>query len=98
MKNVFLIFLLTLSFYSFYGQTLVRYGNQTISRSEFLSAFRKNNSKVRATDSAYRNYLNLYIGYKLKVREAYDERLDTLAELTTGLQNFKDYIAAVSYT
>jgi len=92
MKNAFLIFLLTLSSYSFYGQTLVRYGNQTISRNEFLLAFRKNNSKVRATDSAYRNYLNLYIRYKLKVQEAYDERLDTLAELITELQNFKDQI------
>jgi len=92
MKNVFLIFLLILCSYSFYGQTLVRFGNQTIPRNEFLAAFRKNNSMVRATDSAYRDYLNLYIRYKLKVQAAYDERLDTMAGQITELQNFKSQI------
>ncbi|HEY8733829.1 MAG TPA: peptidylprolyl isomerase, partial [Puia sp.] len=92
MKNVFLIFLLILCSYSFYGQTLVRFGNQTIPRNEFLAAFHKNNSMVRATDSAYRDYLNLYIRYKLKVQAAYDERLDTMAGQITELQNFKSQI------
>jgi len=61
MKKVFLISLLTLCFCSFYGQTLVTYGKQTISREEFLTAFRKNNAHTKATEKAYRDYLNLYI-------------------------------------
>ena len=78
MKNVFLIFLLSFCSYSFYGQTLVSYGKQTISRQEFLTAFRKNNTHTKATEKAYRDYLNLYIRYKLKVQAAKDLKLDTL--------------------
>ncbi len=92
MKNVFLIFLLTCCSYSFYGQTLVSYGKQTISRQEFLTAFRKNNTHTKATEKAYRDYLNLYIRYKLKVQAARDLKLDTLAGQITELKNFKSQI------
>jgi len=92
MKSVFLIFLLTCCSYSFYGQTLVSYGKQTISRQEFLTAFRKNNTHTKATEKAYRDYLNLYIRYKLKVEAARDLKLDTLAGQITELKNFKSQI------
>jgi peptidyl-prolyl cis-trans isomerase SurA len=92
MKNVVLIFLLLAYANSFFGQTLVRYGNQTISRDEFLKAFRKNNAHMRATDKAYRDYLNLYIRYRLKVKAAFDLKLDTLMGQITELQNFKSQI------
>jgi peptidyl-prolyl cis-trans isomerase SurA len=92
MKNVFLIILLTFCSYSFFGQTLVSYGKQTISRQEFLTAFRKNNTHTQATEKAYRDYLNLYIRYKLKVQAARDLKLDTLAGQITELKNFKSQI------
>jgi peptidyl-prolyl cis-trans isomerase SurA len=92
MKNVFLIFLFCFYSYSFYGQTLVRYGKQTISREEFLTAFRKNNTHTKATEKAYRDYLNLYIRYKLKVQAARDLKLDTLPGQITELKNFKSQI------
>ena len=92
MKNVFLIFLFSLSSHSFYGQTLVSYGNKTISREEFLTAFRKNNTHVKTTNKGYRDYLNLYIRYRLKVQAAEDLRMDTLAGQITELKNFKSQI------
>ncbi len=92
MKSVLLIFLLTACSDSFYGQTLVSYGKQTISRQEFLTAFRKNNTHIKATEKAYRDYLNLYIRYKLKVQAAKDIKLDTLAGQITELKNFKSQI------
>jgi peptidyl-prolyl cis-trans isomerase SurA len=92
MKNVFLIFLLIFCSRTFYGQTLVNYGKQTISRQEFLTAFRKNNTHTKATEKAYRDYLNLYIRYKLKVQAARDLKLDTLAGQITELKNFKSQI------
>ena len=92
MKSVLLIFLLTTCSYTFYGQTLVSYGKQTISRQEFLTAFRKNNIHTKATEKAYRDYLNLYIRYKLKVQAAKDIKLDTLAGQITELKNFKSQI------
>jgi peptidyl-prolyl cis-trans isomerase SurA len=93
MKNVVLIAVLLLSSVRFFGQTLVRYGNQTISREEFIRAFRKNNMNVKPSEKAYRDYLNLYIRYRLKVQAALDEQLDTLAGQKTDLQNFKSQIA-----
>jgi peptidyl-prolyl cis-trans isomerase SurA len=92
MKNAVLIFLLTLSSNTFFGQALVHYGNKTITREEFLTAFRKNNAHLRPTDRAYREYLNLYIRYRLKVQAAYDMKLDTLPGQVTELQNFRSQI------
>ena len=89
MKNAVLIFLTAIAYFNLFGQTLVSYGNYIITKEEFLKAFRKNNIKVRANEKAYRDYLNLYIRYHLKVQAAYDERLDTLSGQLTELQNFK---------
>ena len=92
MKKVVLIFCLLLFSCSFFGQTLVHYGNQSISRKEFLTAFRKNNIQVKATDKSYHDYLELYIRYRLKVQAALDMKLDTLPGQVTELQNFKSQI------
>lgn len=92
MKNVVLILPLLVFANSFFGQTLVRYGSQTISRDEFLNAFRKNNTQIKPTDKSYHDYLNLYIRYRLKVQAALDMKLDTLMGQITELQNFKSQI------
>jgi peptidyl-prolyl cis-trans isomerase SurA len=93
MKNVVLIFVLLVYSNAFFGQTLVRYGNKTISRDEFLRAFRKNNTNIKISEKAYREYLNLYIRYRLKVQAALDLKLDTLPGQITELLNFKSQIA-----
>jgi peptidyl-prolyl cis-trans isomerase SurA len=77
----------------FFGQTLAYYGNHRISRDEFLTAYRKNNPKGRPTEQAYRDYLDLYIRYRLKVQAAYDSGLDTLPGQLAELQNFRSQIA-----
>ena len=92
MKKAVLVFILLIFFKTFFGQTLVRYGGHTISREEFLTAFRKNNTKTRATEKAYRDYLNLYVRYRLKVQAAYDMGLDTLPGQLSELQNFKSQV------
>jgi peptidyl-prolyl cis-trans isomerase SurA len=92
MKKAVLVFLLILFSKTFFGQILARYGNQTISREEFLTAFQKNNTNVNATEKAYRDYLNLYIRYRLKVQAAMDMGLDTLPGQMSELQNFKSQI------
>ncbi len=92
MKKAVLIFLLVIFSSTIFGQTLVRYGSHSISREEFLAAYRKNNTNTSATEKAYRDYLNLYIRYKLKVQAAYDMGLDTLAGQLSELQNFKSQV------
>ena len=44
---------------------------------------------IKATEKAYRDYLNLYIRYRLKVQAALDMKLDTLAGQITELAEFQ---------
>ncbi len=92
MKNAVLLFSLLIYSNVFFGQALARYGNRKISKQEFLTAYRKNNTNVKASDKAYRDYLNLYIRYRLKVQAAFDMKLDTTVGQVTELQNFRSQI------
>ena len=74
------------------SQTLFTYGTKQVSREEFLRAFNKNNTTNNNTEKAYREYLELYIRFKLKVQAAYDAKLDTLSGQATELQNFRSQI------
>ena len=49
-----------------FAQTLFTVDGSPVTKEEFLKAFTKNNNGVAATDKAYRDYLDLYIRYKLK--------------------------------
>ncbi len=74
-------------------QTLFTYGSHAVSKHEFELAFDKNNIGGQRDENAYRNYLELYIRYKLKVQAAYDIKLDTLAIQKEELQNFRNQVA-----
>ena len=74
------------------AQTLFTIGNQSVSREEFLKAFGKNNADKKPTEEAYRNYLELYLRYKLKVKAAYDLKLDTLSSQAAEVKNFRNQI------
>ncbi|MBS1917948.1 MAG: peptidylprolyl isomerase [Bacteroidetes bacterium] len=74
------------------AQTLFTYGNNAVSKEEFLKAFEKNNTDKKPTEKAYRDYLELYIRYKLKVKAAYDEKTDTLAAQVAEMQNFRNQV------
>jgi len=93
MKKAVLVFVLFFSSKIFFGQTIARYGNHLIYRNEFIKAYQKNNASNKATEKAYRDYLNLYIRYRLKVQAALDMKLDTLAGQKTELRNFESQIA-----
>jgi len=75
-----------------FSQTLFTYGDQPVSKEDFLKAYRKNNTTGKPTSKSYREYLELYIRYKLKVKAAYDLRLDTLPNQVVELQNFRNQI------
>ncbi len=75
------------------AQTLFTYGTQAVSKDEFLKAYLKNNAAEEATAENYRNYLDLYTRFKLKVKAARDLRLDTLSAQQSELQAFKMQVA-----
>ncbi len=74
------------------SQTIFTYGPKQVSKEEFLRAFNKNNTSGNNTEKAFRDYLELYTRFKLKVQAAYDAKLDTLAGQATELQNFRSQI------
>lgn len=98
MKNLTKINWIAAVLFCFYAvnsnaQTLFSYGEKTVSKGDFLKAYSKNNLDGKATEKSYKDYLELYIRYKLKVKAAYDLRLDTLTAQQTELKNFRNQVA-----
>ena len=88
--SLFIILLFLLS--GLDAQTLFTVDGNPVTKDEFLKAYNKNNNGAKPTERSYRDYLDLYIRYKLKVQAAYDARLDTLASQRTELQNFRNQV------
>src|ERR1017187_9248090 len=73
-------------------QTIFTYGNHSVSKDEFLRAYNKNKTPGEDKRQALKEYLDLYIKFKLKVQAARDVSLDTLPSLMADLQNFRSQI------
>jgi peptidyl-prolyl cis-trans isomerase SurA len=76
------------------SQTLFTYGSNSVDAKDFLRAYNKNNTQG-STDKAksIRDYLDLYIKSRLKVREAYERRYDTLPQIKTEIANLRQQIS-----
>ena len=93
MKKLALLFAFATSAFISSAQTLFSYGKHVVSANEFLKAYNKNkNPEMDNSQAAMRNYLDLYIKFKLKVQAAKDLHLDTFPSLKADLQNFKSQI------
>ena len=90
---------LALSFFSLsivlisYAQPVFTYGGKPVSKEEFLRAFNKNPNPAANRKQALKEYLDLYINYKLKVQAAYDEKLQNDPTQQVELENFKNQVA-----
>lgn len=73
------------------AQTLFTYGSNKVSANEFLRAFQKNNQGP-VTEKSLRDYLDLYIASRLKIREAKARGYDTLPQLAGDLANLRQQI------
>lgn len=89
-------FLLLIAFAGFtsgiFSQTLFTYGKESVDKKEFLTAYNKNKTPVTDKEKALRDYLDLYIKFKLKVKAAMELRLDTLPQLQYDAQSFRSQI------
>ncbi len=72
-----------------HAQTLFTYGTHTVSKDEFLQAFNKNPDTTGNRQHELKEYLDLYINFRLKLQAAYDEKADTNADLKVETANFK---------
>ncbi|MBX2923614.1 MAG: peptidylprolyl isomerase [Chitinophagaceae bacterium] len=91
MKKLIIIGCFLLGGKALSAQTLFTYGKHAVSQEEFLHAFYKN-SPGEHSQQAMRDYLDLYISFKLKVQAAKDRRLDTSANQRAELLNFRRQI------
>jgi len=76
------------------SQTLFTYGKYSADAKDFLKAYSKNNSSPAANKAkSISDYLDLYIKSRLKIKEAYERRYDTLKQITTEVDNLRLQIA-----
>jgi len=78
-----------------HGKFIFSYGNQKVFQDEFERAFSKNNNfeKQGPSDSAIQEYLDLYVKFKLKVAEAYRQKLDTQKSFKNELAGYRKQLA-----
>lgn len=98
MKKYFITFcLITLITFSGWSQnkdaTVITIEDEKITVDEFLSVFNKNNPENDNSKEALEEYLDLYINYKLKVKEAERLGYDTIKELQDELAGYREQLA-----
>ncbi len=75
-------------------QVLLNIAGENITKTEFLSVYQKNNVNGEVLDKkSLEEYLDLYINFKLKVREATDMGLDTASSFRNELKGYRDQLA-----
>lgn len=92
MKKLYIMFLAAACIGSVSAQTLITYGNSTVSKDEFWRAYNKNKPVVTDKEKSVREYLELYTNFKLKVKAAQDMRIDTLQQIQYDVQNFRGQV------
>ena len=82
------------------AQTLFTYGGNPVSKQEFLRVYTKNSltQKPDFSETALREYLDLYSLFRMKVKEARDMRLDTVPSIGRELDNYRRQLARTYLT
>ena len=75
------------------SQTLFTYGKYKADAKDFLRAFNKNDQQTSVNrNRAMKEYLDLYINSRLKIREAYDRGYDTLPHIKSEIENLRNQV------
>lgn len=69
-------------------------GKDSIRLSEFKASFEKNNSLKKTTEKELREYVDLFVNFRLKCAEARAMQLDTLPSLKRELNSYRTQAAA----
>lgn len=88
---------LTMTMITSFGQaqTLFTYGKDAVTQQEFLRNYEKNNINQKAdmSETALREYIDLYALFKMKVNEAEQMKLDTMPAIQSELSNYRRQLA-----
>lgn len=75
-------------------KVLVNIGNEKVTAKEFKKVYEKNNTQTDLyDDAAVKEYLNLYINFKLKVLEAEALMMDTVPSFIKELEGYRAQLA-----
>ena len=75
-------------------KVLLTIGNEKVTAKEFLAVYQKNNVDGEVLDKkSLEEYLELFINFKLKVKEAEALGLDTAASFINELKGYRDQLA-----
>lgn len=67
---------------------LITIGDESVSKEEFVTTFAKNNDLSKAKPKELRDYLDLFINFKLKVKEGKNLQIDTSAAFKAELSSY----------
>ena len=67
---------------------LMTIGGEPVSKAEFVNTFAKNNDLKKTTAKELRDYLDLYVNFKLKVKEGKALQIDTSAAFQAELSSY----------
>ncbi|TNE79781.1 MAG: hypothetical protein EP332_09845 [Bacteroidetes bacterium] len=72
---------------------LFTYGTDSVYTDEFVRVFLKNNKKEEQTDSSIQAYLNLYVNFKLRVKEAHVLGMQNDQQFLNELKGYRQQLA-----
>lgn len=75
------------------NEILMKVGGESIGKDAFVRAYQKNNELNKATERDLRDYLDLYVNYRLKVQDAKTMMLDTSKAFQRELASYKNQSA-----
>lgn len=74
-------------------EVLLKFDDENIKRSEFKRVYLKNNNGEIVSKSTIDEYLELYINFKLKVKEAESRGMDTITSFVQELSGYRKQLA-----
>ncbi|PJB55382.1 MAG: hypothetical protein CO098_16590 [Bacteroidetes bacterium CG_4_9_14_3_um_filter_41_19] len=75
-------------------KTLVTIGDEAVSVAEFMKVYQKNNALADTTyRESVKEYLDLFINFKLKVMEAEAMKMDTISAFVKELEGYRTQLA-----
>ena len=93
MKKYFLLLFITLNLNSFSQAVLLEIENDKITLDEFSHIFNKNNDNEKIDKEYLDEYIELFINFKLKVKEAKNLGFDTVATFIDELKGYRKQLA-----
>ena len=80
--------------FSFDDKTLITIGDEKVAVGDFMKVYNKNNTQTDAYEtSTIEEYLDLYINFKLKVKEAEELKMDTSKVFVKELSGYREQLA-----